>query len=215
MKKIKNKKVKVLILVGITCIIWGFILMFISSVKKDQREMNARMDKIVNSYDKFSKKIEKFNTMRDSLHTEFLDKVYYEKLETQDTDFKNKLKTYEELVSNISLSTKNNLRKYCQDNIYYSSSDVNNKCAAFKQGYEEMVNLFVDDVNIYNSNIEKYNSYLDTQGNKEALRLEKYQTKKQYIDYNKDGIYSGRNEEDNITGESTTAESETNKESDK
>ena len=106
MKKIKNKKVKVLILVGITCIISGFILMFISSVKKDQREMNARMDKIVNSYNKLSKKIEKFNTMRDSLHTEFLDKVYYEKLETQDTDFKNKLKTYEELVSNISLSTK-------------------------------------------------------------------------------------------------------------
>ena len=168
MKKIKNKKVKVLILVGITCIIWGFILMFISSVKKDQREMNARMDKIVNSYDKFSKKIEKFNTMRDSLHTEFLDKVYYEKLETQDTDFKNKLKTYEELVSNISLSTKNNLRKYCQDNIYYSSSDVNNKCAAFKQGYEEMVNLFVDDVNIY-----KYN-FGNAQNRKETDMRDKF-----------------------------------------
>ena len=49
------------------------------------------------------------------------------------------------------------MRKYCQDDIYYSSSDVNNKCAAFKQGYEEMVNSFVDDVNIYNSNIKKYN----------------------------------------------------------
>ena len=121
MKNLKNKKVKILVLIGITCIVWGLILMFVSSVKKDQKEMNARMDKIVNSYDKFSKKIEEFNTMRDSLHTEFLDKVYYEKLETQDTDFKNKLKTYEELVSSISLSTKNNLRKYCQDNIYYSS----------------------------------------------------------------------------------------------
>ena len=188
--------------------------MFVSSVKKDQKEMNARMDKIVNSYDKFSKKIEEFNTMRDSLHTEFLDKVYYEKLETQDTDFKNKLKTYEELVSSISLSTKNNLRKYCQDNIYYSSSDVNNKCAAYKQAYEEMVNSFVDDVNTYNSNIDQYNKYLDTQGATNALRLEKYQTKKQYIDYNKDGTYSGRSE-DSSTEENTDTSKETSKESDK
>ena len=214
MKDLKNKKVKILVLIGITCILWGLILMFVSSVKKDQKEMNARMDKIVNSYDKFSKKIEEFNTMRDSLHTEFLDKVYYEKLETQDTDFKNKLKTYEELVSSISLSTKNNLRKYCQDNIYYSSSDVNNKCAAYKQAYEEMVNSFVDDVNTYNSNIDQYNKYLDTQGATNALRLEKYQTKKQYIDYNKDGTYSGRSE-DSSTEENTDTSKETSKESDK
>lgn len=214
MKNLKNKKVKILVLIGITCIIWGLILMFVSSVKKDQKEMNARMDKIVNSYDKFSKKIEEFNTMRDSLHTEFLDKVYYEKLETQDTDFKNKLKTYEELVSSISLSTKNNLRKYCQDNIYYSSSDVNNKCAAYKQAYEEMVNSFVDDINTYNSNIDQYNKYLDTQGATNALRLEKYQTKKQYIDYNKDGTYSGRSE-DSSTEENTDTSKETSKESDK
>ncbi len=214
MKNLKNKKVKILVLIGITCIVWGLILMFVSSVKKDQKEMNARMDKIVNSYDKFSKKIEEFNTMRDSLHTEFLDKVYYEKLETQDTDFKNKLKIYEELVSSISLSTKNNLRKYCQDNIYYSSSDVNNKCAAYKQAYEEMVNSFVDDVNTYNSNIDQYNKYLDTQGATNALRLEKYQTKKQYIDYNKDGTYSGRSE-DSSTEENTDTSKETSKESDK
>lgn len=214
MKNLKNKKVKILVLIGITCIVWGLILMFVSSVKKDQKEMNARMDKIVNSYDKFSKKIEEFNAMRDSLHTEFLDKVYYEKLETQDTDFKNKLKTYEELVSSISLSTKNNLRKYCQDNIYYSSSDVNNKCAAYKQAYEEMVNSFVDDVNTYNSNIDQYNKYLDTQGATNALRLEKYQTKKQYIDYNKDGTYSGRSE-DSSTEENTDTNKETSKESDK
>ena len=214
MKNLKNKKVKILVLIGITCIVWGLILMFVSSVKKDQKEMNARMDKIVNSYDKFSKKIEEFNTMRDSLHTEFLDKVYYEKLETQDTDFKNKLKTYEELVSSISLSTKNNLRKYCQDNIYYSSSDVNNKCAAYKQAYEEMVNSFVDDVNTYNSNIDQYNKYLDTQGATNALRLEKYQTKKQYIDYNKDGTYYGRSE-DSSTEENTDTNKETSKESDK
>ena len=194
----KNKKVKILILIGITCVIWGFVIMFISSVKKDQKAMNARMDTIVNSYENFSKKISEFNTMRDTLHTEFLDKVYYETLESKDAEFKNKLKKYEELVSNISVSTKDNLREYCKDDIYYASSDVNSKCAAFKQGYEEMVNSFVDDVNSYNNNLTQYNAWLDSEGKTESIKLEGYQTKKKYIDYNKDGVYSGREEETKV-----------------
>ena len=212
MEEKKNKKMKILILIGITCVIWGFVIMFISSVKKDQKEMNSRMDTILKSYDGFRKKIEEFNTMRDTLHTEFLDKVYYETLESNDSEFKNKLKTYEELVSSISVSTKDNLREYCKDDIYYASSDVNSKCAAFKQGYEEMVNSFVDDINSYNSNLTQYNSWLDSNGKTDSIKLETYQTKKTYIDYNKDGTYSGRDE---TTKESKVKENTANGDSDK
>lgn len=191
--KNKGKIIKILSIVGVTCIVWGFITMFIGSVKKDQKEMNSRMDVILKSYNKFEKRIEEFNKMRDTLHTDFLDKVYYETLATQDTGFKNKLKEYEELVSDISLSTKNNLRKYCVDDIYYSSSDVNNKCATYKLAYEEMVNSFVDDVSVYNNNLTQYNNWLDSNGKKDSIHLESYETKKKYIDYNKDGDYSGKN----------------------
>lgn len=207
----KNKKVKVLILIGITCVIWGFVIMFISSVKKDQKEMNDRMETILTSYDEFSKKISEFNTMRDTLHTEFLDKVYYETLESKDVEFKNKLKKYEELVSSISVSTKDNLRQYCKDDIYYASSDVNSKCAAFKQGYEEMVNSFVDDINSYNNNLTQYNSWLDSESKTDSIKLEKYQTNKKYIDYNSDGIYSGR---DDSTEETPINENTNNEDSD-
>ena len=194
--KDKKKIVKILVLIGITCILWGLITMFISSVKKDQKEMNSRMDTITKSYTEFEKNIADFNSLRDFFHTEVLDKVYYETIAATDAEVKVKIKSYEESVSTISLSTKDNLRKYCIDDIYYSSSDVNNKCAAFKQGYEEMVNSFVDDVNQYNSNIDKYNEWIKGQGNTTGV-LEQYKTKKKYIDYNNDGEYSGRNEEDN------------------
>lgn len=207
----KNKRTKILVLVGITCVLWGFVIMFISSVKKDQKEMNSRMDTILSSYDKFSKKITEFNTMRDTLHTEFLDKIYYTTLESKDAEFKNKLKTYEELVSNISVSTKDNLRKYCKDDIYYASSDVNSKCAAFKQGYEEMVNSFVDDINSYNNSLTQYNAWLDSEQKTDSIKLEIYQTKKKYIDYNNDGNYSGRDE---ITKESEKNETKDNGDSD-
>lgn len=195
----KNKTIKILVILGITCVVWGFIVMFISGVKKDQKEMNNRMDTILKSYKQFQKKLNEFSKMRDELHTEFLDKVYYETLATQDTGFKNKLKDYEELVSKISLSTKDNLRKYCVDDIYYSSSDVNSKCAAYKTEYEQMVNSFVDDINRYNNNITQYNNWLDNNGQKDSLHLDVYKTNKKYIDYNKDGEYSGKEDENNVT----------------
>lgn len=188
----KNKTIKVLIILGITCLVWGLIIMFISSVKKDQKEMNNRMDTILKSYKQFQSKLKEFTKVRDDLHNEFLDKVYYETLASQDTGFKNKLKDYEELVSKISLSTKNNLRKYCVKDIYYSSSDVNSKCAAYKLEYEQMVNSFIDDVNRYNDNITTYNNWLDSNGQSDSLHLKGYSTSKKYIDYNKDGEYSGR-----------------------
>lgn len=189
----KKKKVVILVVVGVTCIIWGFITLFISSVKKDQREMNARMDVIVDDYTKFNSSLEKFNAKRDEIHQGFLDTIYYETLGTNDTEYKNKLYEYEKVVTDISKSTKK-LREYCQDGVYYSQSDVNSKCNSFKQGYEEMMNTFVEDVNLYNSNLDQYNSWLDSEGKSDGVKLENYKTSKKYIDYNKDGKYAGKGE---------------------
>lgn len=193
--KDKKKLSIILAVVGVALIIFGIILSFISNVKKDQKEMNSRMDTIVTEYSKFEKNIEEFNKTRKSLHEEFLDKVYYETLTQNDTAYKTKLTDYETQVAKISQSTKT-IREYCKDGIYYSSSDVNNKCNSFKLGYEEMVNSFVDDINTYNKNITAYNKYLDDEGNTTSLKLETYQTKKTYIDYNNDGKYSGKEESD-------------------
>lgn len=193
--KDKKKLSIILGVVGIALIIFGIILSFISNVKKDQKEMNSRMDTIITEYSKFEKNIDEFNKTRKSLHEEFLDKVYYETLTQNDTAYKTKLTDYETQVAKISQSTKT-IREYCKDGIYYSSSDVNNKCNSFKLGYEEMVNSFVDDINTYNKNITAYNKYLDDEGNTTSLKLEAYQTKKTYIDYNNDGKYSGKEESD-------------------
>ena len=59
-----------------------------------------------------------------------------------------------------------------------------------------MVNSFVDDINIYNKNITAYNKHLDDEATTTSLKLEVYQTKKTYIDYNNDGKYSGKEESD-------------------
>ena len=188
-----KKKVIVIFLLGMISLITGFILLFISNLKQDQKEMNNRISIIIKKYDKFSSELEKVNTTRDELHNDFLDTIYYDTFEKNDTSYKNRLLEYEEAVTKISKDNKT-LKEYCNSNIYYSSSDANSKCSAFNLAYEQMVNSFVDDINKYNSNITKYNSWLDEQGNTVSLKLEKYKTKKTYIDFNKDGDYSGKEE---------------------
>lgn len=193
----KERKILVLCLLGIVSLITGIIIMFISSLKQDQAKMNKRIDTIIKKYDKFSKDLESVNKVRDSLHKEFLDTIYYDTFEKNDTSYKNRLLEYEEMITKLSKDN-NTMKDYCNSNVYYSSSDANSKCSAFNQAYEEMVNSFVDDINQYNKNITNYNSWLDEQGNTNSLKLEKYKTKKTYIDFNKDGNYSGKGEiEDN------------------
>lgn len=191
-----NKKtVLILFLLGIVSLVAGFVLMFISSVKEDQEEMNNRIGTITKGYDTFKSELEKVNEERDLIHKDFLDTIYYETFEKNDTAYKNRLLTYEENITNLSKKNKK-MKEYCNSGVYYSSSDANNKCRAFNQAYEEMINSFVDDISKYNNNINQYNTWLTSQGNTTSLKLEKYDTKKTYIDFNKDGEYSGKEEVD-------------------
>ncbi len=188
-----KKSTLILILLGILSIVLGFIILFISNIKKDQQEMNRRMTKIGSKYDTFKNKVEEINVVRDNLHKEFLDTIYYETFSENELKYRKSLYNYEKQVTD--LSKKNStLKEYCKSGIYYSSSDVNNKCNAFNLAYEQLINTFVDDVNKYNANIAQYNKWLKEQNKNESEKIENYETKKTYIDYNKDGQYSGKEE---------------------
>ena len=187
-----NKKhILILVLLGILSIIVGFILMFITNIKEDQQQLNNNISKINKDYDSFKKDIEEVNKTRDELHKNILDTVYYESFESSENEYKRALYNYEKAVTDISKKY-TNLKGYCEIGIYYSSSDANSKCNAFNLGYEQLINTFVDDINMYNNNVKKYNNWLDEQQNTTSKKLEGYKTKKTYIDYNKDGEYSGK-----------------------
>lgn len=188
-----KKKTLIFILLGVLAIVLGLIIMLISNIKKDQQQMNQRMNKISSSYDVFKKEVEEVNLLRDSIHKEFLDTIYYETFIEQEGKYRKSLYDYEKKVTD--LSKKNaKLKEYCKNGIYYSSSDVNNKCSAFNLAYEQLINTFVDDVNKYNGNIKEYNKWVKGQNKIEQKTFKNYETKKTYIDYNQDGQYSGKEE---------------------
>ncbi len=187
-----SKKKKVLIISLIVLLIFvSLISFFVISFNNDRKKTLKKMDNIIILYDKFSSKVDSFNTIREDIYGNVLSNVYYDTLKANYDLWNTKLLDYEKFVDQID-SQFSKLRKSC-DGVYYPDSNINNKCQAFIVAYEEIKNSFVSDISLFNKNIDEYNSYSKEQGASDTL--EKYNTKKKYVDYNHDKKYSGKDEE--------------------
>lgn len=171
-------------------IISGGVSSFVLGLKKDKEEILKRINEVNDEFEVFSTNTSVFETFRDELYNVVLSNVYYDTMYDEDKKVKNKLSNYENLVDELTKNT-NKLDSLCDD-VYYPDSKVNTKCNNYKSIYEQVVNYFISDINVYNENVKKYNEY---QKNKNSdLRVDKYKTTKKYIDYNKDNEYDGKEE---------------------
>ena len=74
--------------------------------------------------------------------------------------------------------------------MYYPDGTIDSKCNNYKVIYEQVINYFVTDINNYNNNIKKYNEYQKSINSNLILNI--YKTDKDYIDYNEDKIFDGK-----------------------
>lgn len=182
----KNKVIIISILV--VAILLTFITFFIISIRRDKLETKKVMNTIIKKYDIFEKKVLKFNEFRDEVYTTVFADTYYDAIGSSYSDNNNRIKKLEEIIDEVEKSA-NQLKKYCK-NVYYSDSDVNRKCSSFKSLYEEVINSFVSDIDKYNKVLDNYNNYIKDSGGGETL--EKYNTKKKYIDFDGDKEFVGK-----------------------
>ena len=167
-------------------IISGGVSSFVLGLKKDKAEIYNRINEVNDEFETFSTNTSVFENFRDELYNVVLSNVYYDTMYDDDKVVKNKLSNYENLVDELTKNTKK-LDKLCED-VYYPDS----KCNNYKSIYEQVVNYFISDVNVYNNNVKKYNEY--QKNNNSDLRVDKYKTTKKYIDYNNDKEYDGKEE---------------------
>ncbi len=184
----KNRITKIFVFVGIFMIIGGFLSQFIINLKNDRKATLAQMDDVKGIYKKFSDDIDYFNDVRNDLYLNVFDNTYYATMIDTDFSVKETFTDYEKTVDSISeLAEK--LKKVC-NGVYYPEASVNNKCKSFSNVYEQIVNAFVSDVNLYNDNITNFNTYQKENGNIDMLTF--YKTTKKFIDYDKDKKYDGK-----------------------
>ena len=171
-------------------IVSGSVSSFIMGLKVDREETQKRVQEVNDEFEVFSTNTSMFETVRNELYTVVLSNIYYDTMYNDDVMVKNKLSNYEHLVDELTKNTYR-LNLLCA-NVYYPSKEANNQCHNYKSIYEQVVNYFVSDIHLYNQNISKYNNYQIENGS--LFRLGDYVTKKDFIDYNNDKKYDGKEE---------------------
>lgn len=166
----------------------GAVSTFVMGLQNDRNEFYKRINDIDNSFESFSTNVSAFGNIRDDLYSAVISNTHYENMFQDDVHVKNKLSNYEHLVDELTRNV-NYLTTLCNDNDYFRDG-VSDKCAKYKSIYEQVVNFFVSDINVYNNNILKYNEY--QKALKKSYFIDFYQTDKDYVDYNNDSVYEGK-----------------------
>ena len=184
-----TKKIGYLLLtLSLILIISGCFSTFLSGLRKD-KENTLNMMKIVDDeFEIFSANTSIFEDYRENLYAEVLESIVCNQLVINDITIKNKLSNYENLVDELEKSV-NELNKLCDD-VYYPSGLTNNKCSNYKSIYEQVNNYFVGDIGIYNRNVNTCKSvFVD------SVNLTEYKIKRDYIDFNLDNKFDGKEEQ--------------------
>lgn len=180
----------ILFIMGFLLIFSGLGVGFIVDLNADRESTLLRMEDVKNEYKNFSNSVDSFNDIRNSLYLTVFEDVYFDTMASNDATVKQTFTDYETSVNGVSDTVKK-LSELCGD-IYFFNDSVNEKCQSFSSVYEQIVNAFVSDVALYNDNILQYNQYQNDLGSNSVL--ENYTTEKEYIDYNNDKEYEGKEE---------------------
>lgn len=165
--------------------------MVVTSYKDEKANLTKTMNIIVDDYEVFRNKVEKFSSLRESIYNEVMNTQYYTEIYSGYTVNVQKLQQYENAVVEIDTAGKN-LKNSCIGK-NYTDQDVINKCNAFVINYEQSINYFINDINRYNDRIKEYNTWVTTQTDTTYQALTEYSAKyNNYIDINGDKIFSGK-----------------------
>ena len=176
---------------GFVLVMAGAVSTFILGLQGEREAFYKKIDDVNNEFETFSTNTSAFEAIRDELYNVVFSNVYYDTMYEEDKNIKTKLSNYEQLVDELTRNT-NYLDKLCSSS-NRSFDDLKTKCSKYKNIYEQAVNYFVSDIEDYNANVLKYNEYQKSLNNI-SYQIEKYETKKNYIDYNNDSVYDGKEE---------------------
>lgn len=167
------KKLVVLLIGMIVIILITLITInYINTNKERQNELNNNIVIVNENYDKLKISVNTFNDNRVNIYNNVLNKIYFEELENNYNNWNECFNNYEKSVIDME-NIINSLDKVC--NIEYFDNNVNKKCKNYKKTYEDVVNTFVLDVELYNKQLLEYNNLIES-GSIKSNKVELYKS---------------------------------------
>lgn len=181
-----KKKLPIITVIIFLIAIFISLTFFINNLKKDSNQNLNTMEQIKEDYLSLEEVISQYNNTRTTL-IDTLTNTYTQTFSQSYGDITTLLESIENnLVEAQELTTK--LDQNCQDKLY-NETTVNNICQNYQEYYEQLANIYLNDIKEVNDRIITYN-------NSSENKLKEYTSDliTDYLDYNQDGKYSERDE---------------------
>lgn len=180
-----RKYLKFVFLAGVVLILSGVGVFIISDQNEKNMKDKENSEKIVASFGAFSESATVFSNKRLEVYDTIFQDVILEDYASNKESYDDLFNTYMETLQNMDEAGKD-LKELCPNHTY-KDSDVVSKCSSYMTAYETSVNYFIKDVNLYNDQIELYNKTAS-----EPIALYQSDIYSDYIDFNGDGAYLGK-----------------------
>ena len=170
---------------GFVLIVAGAVSTFVLGLQEDRKAFYKKIDDANDTLEMFKTNVGAFDVMRGELYKALFATDYFTIMYQNDKEIKSKLSNYEHLVDELTQNI-DYLDEVCSTTYY--KNDFYSKCGKYEGTYERVVNNFVFDIQVYNSNVMQYNQ------TNSFYQVKQYNTTKSYIDYNNDSFYEGKEE---------------------
>lgn len=184
---------KSLTIIGVVIIIIAIIFIcawiWAKGLKEDTAATKKKMDEVLEAYLKFNEEVDKFSTLRNELYQN-KENLYLETLRDNASTWNTFIDNYKAEIMKVEETAKI-LKENCD--LEYGDVNVSSKCTTFKANYEAAHNYYISDVKMYNEMVKNYEEYNREHGNQYSTVNEAtYGPYTDYIDYDKDGEYFGK-----------------------
>ena len=175
----------IIVIIFICAWIW------VDGLKEDTAITKKKMDEVLDAYPKFNEEVDNFSKLRNQLY-ESKEDLYLETLRDNAASWNTFMENYKNSIMKVE-NTALILKKNCAEE--YGDVNVSSKCTTFKANYEAAHNYYISDVKMYNQMVDEYDVYNAEHGNGYAkVNKASYGPYDDYIDYDKDGEYFGKDE---------------------
>lgn len=173
-----NKKIRFYEISVFIFVVGLFLLVGIYNYYQD---INKVAVAIVNSYNDLSDNVINYNDIRSELE-KLLSEFSYDSFSKDIDKYNDLFVRYNNVIKDIDNNI-NNIDDRC--NYLYKDSSVNEICNNYKNLYEKLINIYIEDLSNYNKIVISYNEYSNDNIDLVDMLYE------DYIDYNLDNVYEG------------------------
>ena len=179
--KNKKRRIKKSVIYGFIVVVLVIIVIIILGINKNKKNVQNNTDIILKNYNLLSNSAKEYNEIREKF-TKDTSGIYIDDYIEEQENYEDLLHEYSSVMTDIDKYIKE-IDLKCQKKYSNNASKI---CNNYKGTYEKLVNLYINDINSYNDIVNKYNEY---KGTNIDLFKSIYDN---YIDYNNDNVYEGR-----------------------